>query len=140
MSKAQMTKIGHDGRPLGEPTLAGFLDEKTNLMWAARDVSAQSMKFKDAEKAVREFRVANFDDWRLPTLDELETLRDVTRFDPAADPELGLKSAAYWTSTPDASSPADCAWIVSFGYGNADYYHQNDTAFVRAVRSARASQ
>ncbi len=42
--------------------------------------------------------------------------------------------------SPDASSPADYAWIVNFNNGNADYNNQNNTAFVRAVRSARASE
>jgi hypothetical protein len=39
-----------------------------------------------------------------------------------------------------ASSPGDYAWNVNFNNGNANYNNQNNTAFVRPVRSARASE
>ena len=39
------------------------------------------------------------------------------------------------SSSPDASAPADYAWIVNFNNGNADYNNRDNTAFVRAVRS-----
>ena len=134
-----MIKIGSDGRALDKPVLAAFLDERNGLMWAAVDVSEKRMTHAEAEKTVANFKAAGFDDWRLPTIDELETLRDRTRCNPAADPELGLKSEWYWSSTPLASS-SDFAWGVGFGYGYSDYHYRNGAGFVRAVRSARASQ
>jgi RNA-directed DNA polymerase len=39
-----------------------------------------------------------------------------------------------------ASSPGDCAWNVNFNNGNSDWNNRNNTGFVRAVRSARASE
>ena len=39
------------------------------------------------------------------------------------------------SSSPDASAPADYAWIVNFNNGNSDNNHRDNTAFVRAVRS-----
>ena len=133
-------KIGSDGRPFGEPTVAAFLDPKTGLMWASKDVSTDRMTFAEAKRACDKFSCAGFDDWRLPTIAELETLRDLSRFDPAADPELGLKPNYYWSSTPLASSPGGCAWVVLFLYGSVSVSSQGDTAFVRAVRESRASQ
>jgi hypothetical protein len=135
----KMTKVGYDGRPLGQPTLAGLLDEKTGLIWAPLDCSGGRMTHEQATKAAAAMDLCG-QPGRLPTLDELETLRDVTRFNPAADPELGLKSEAYWTSTPGASSPGDYAWIVGFYGGGAVCLHQRYTALARAVRSSRASQ
>jgi hypothetical protein len=110
--------------------------EKAGLMWAATDVSEKRMTFATAKKACEDYRGAGFSDWRLPTIDELETLRDRTRHDPAADPELGLKSNWYWSSTPLASSPSACAWFVGFYYGSSYWYYQSGEFFVRAVRSA----
>jgi hypothetical protein len=136
----KFAKIGSDGRPLGQPVLAAFLDEKTGLMWPTEDVSKKELNHKDALAACAAYRALGFNDWRLPTRAELETLIDLSRFDPAADPELGLKSAYYWSSTPLASSPGDYAWGVYFSSGHASYYLQDSTAFVRPVRSARASQ
>jgi hypothetical protein len=134
-------KIGLDGYPLDEPRLAAFLDPRTGLMWAAQDVTTKALTFAEAKEACGTFRCAGFDDWRLPTLEELETLRDISRCDPAADPELGLKSAGYWTSDVLASSPRDYAWCVYFfSHGNVHYSSQYSRAFVRAVRGSRASQ
>jgi hypothetical protein len=80
-----MIKIGSDGRPLGAPTLAAFLDKKNGLMWSAEDIGGEDgLTFDKAVEACKNYRGAGFDDWRLPTIDELETLRDRTRYDPAA--------------------------------------------------------
>ena len=133
-------KIGSDGRPFGEPTVAAFLDPKTGLMWASKDVSSERMTFAEAKRACDKFNCAGFDDWRLPTIAELETLRDLSRFDPAADPELGIKPNYYLSSTPAASSPGDYAWSVDFYYGSVYCYNQDNAAFVRAVRGSRAGQ
>jgi len=133
-------KIGRDGHPIGEPTLAAFHDQKSGLMWAAQDVSTERMTFEEAKRACEKFCCAGFGDWRLPTISELETLRDLSRSEPAADPELGLKSNYYWSSTPLASSPGDFAWLVYFHYGLVGWSYQHGTAFVRAVRGPRAGQ
>ena len=61
-------KIGTDGRPLGAPELAAFLDPKNGLMWAAQDVSTKGMNWADAKVACAKFRCAGLDDWRLPTI------------------------------------------------------------------------
>jgi hypothetical protein len=132
-------RIGSDGRPLGQPAPAAFLDVKSGLMWASEDLPKE-LKWKEAGDACTACRCAGFSDWRLPTRFELETLLDLSRSDPAADPDLGLKSAYYWSSTPLASSPGDYAWGVHFYLGGANYDYQGSTAFVRPVRSARASQ
>jgi hypothetical protein len=133
-------KIGLDGYPLDESRLAAFLDPRTGLMWAAQDVTTKALTFAEATEACSTFRCAGFSDWRLPTLEELETLRDISRCDPAADPELGLKSAGYWTSDVLASPPRDFAWSVLFLNGFVYYYGQSHGAFVRAVRGSRAGQ
>jgi hypothetical protein len=46
----------------------------------------------------------------------------------------------HWSSTPLASSPGDYAWLVDVGHGLAYCNNQCYSAFVRPVRSARASQ
>jgi hypothetical protein len=137
-----MIKIGSDGRPLGAPTLAAFLDKKNGLMWSAEDIGGEDgLTFDKAVEACKNYRGAGFDDWRLPTIDELETLRDRTRYDPAANPDLGLASTWYWSSTPAAASPADCAWFVHFYDGYSGWDNRHDRSRVRAVRSvSRASQ
>ena len=99
--------------------------------------SPDRLNFKDAESYCKALTTAGHTDWRLPTIQELLSLVDYTRFDPAIDVNLfpDTKSNNYWSSSPDASSPADYAWFVYFGSGSADDNYRDDTAFVRAVRS-----
>ena len=133
-------KIGHDGKPLCEPGVAALFDPDTGLTWMSKDLSASEMNWKRAMQEGRNSSYAGFDDWRVPTIAELETLRDLNRSEPAANPELGLKPRFYWSSTPLVSSPGVCAWGVSFNSGSVFYYHQLLEAFVRLVRGPRAGQ
>ena len=113
-----------------------------NLMWH-RATSADRLNFKDAESYCKALTTGGHTDWRLPTIQELLSLVDYTRHDPAIDVAQfpDTKSNWYWSSSPDASAPADCAWIVTFLHGNSYYGPRDNTAFVRAVRSvAPASQ
>jgi hypothetical protein len=76
--------------------------------------------------------------WRLPTIRELLTLVDYERRDPAINTEFfACESGWYWTSTPWAGSPADCAWGVYFYYGGANYGRHDSYGFVRAVRASQ---
>ena len=51
------------------------LDKKTKLMWAAADADAGLYHF-DAKAYCESYRGGGYEDWRMPTLDELETLYD----------------------------------------------------------------
>jgi|SRR6185369_3428710 len=137
-----LTKLGKNGKPLAAGSRAkaiALLDKKTGLMWAAQDLAGRH-NWADANKVAAEAGIAGFDDWRLPTIEELESLRDRTLYGPAADPALSLQSDWYWSSTPDASSPSDFAWYVYFSFGYSDYGGQSGEGLVRSVRSARARQ
>ena len=111
------------------------MDEKNGLMWAADDIGTGAMSIAEAEKAVAELRLLGHADWRLPTIQELLTVVDYTRHDPAANTDLHrVKSAWYWTATKAAWS-AGVRWIVHFGYGGCYSYVEGFRARVRAVRS-----
>ena len=116
------------------------IDPKTGLEWSP--TLGDRVNWKTAKKMAQECRAGGHDDWRLPTIEELITLIDFSRFNPATNTDLfpDTKSSWYWSATPDASSPGDCAWGVSFGHGLVSYYDRYGTAFVRAVRGSRASQ
>ena len=108
-------------------------DHRTGLMWQAQE-SSDRMNFADAEKHCAELRLGGFDDWRLPDLEELESIRDLSCHEPCLDTSVFKSNSSWvWSRTPTAWSP-DCAWFVNFLNGHVDHYHRYNHAFVRAVR------
>ena len=83
-------------------------------------------------------------DWRLPTLQELETLVDLgrsgaePRIDPANFPAYvpGTAAAPYWTRTPFAGSTAQ-AWALDFATGAPRPAPRADALRVRLVRGGQ---
>ena len=71
-------------------------------------------------------------DWRLPTIQELATLINYEKYNPASDLEDTL-SNAYWSSTTYAYS-AISAWYVYFYYGFQGSYLKASSLYVRCVR------
>lgn len=116
-------------------------DTRTGLTWSKETLAAGEINHAVAVKACKALRLAGHTDWRLPTVEELFSLADHSRNSPAIDTDAfpDTKSDWYWTSTRAAWAPS-CAWVVLFDLGGASYFPRNGGAFVRAVRSARASQ
>lgn len=80
--------------------------------------------------------------WRLPTIEELETLVDDGHQDPSTTPGIfqHIISYSYWSSsTPTYPDNNGNAWVVYFGVGNTYTYYKNYPDFyVRCVRGGRS--
>jgi hypothetical protein len=50
-------------------------DTKTGLMWASRD-NGETISWDEAKEYCKEYRAGGYDDWRMPTENELATLYD----------------------------------------------------------------
>ena len=78
-------------------------------------------------------------DWRLPTEDELISLVDFTKSNPAINatifPGTPL-SYYYWSSSPNNNN-SDHAWNVSFGTGDASSGNRSGGYSVRLVRGGQ---
>jgi len=137
-------KIATTGKPAraSAKAHAAVIDSRTALMWTAKDIGAVS--FRNAPglvAALNQKAFAGFTDWRLPTAEELLTLVDRTRHHPALDTEAfpTCKGGWYWSSTVDAESPSDYAWLVDFDNGGSYLSDQHYQGRVRAVRSVLPS-
>jgi len=124
-------------------------DNTTGLMWEklTNDSSIHDQDntytwanaFAVKIAALNSANFAGHNDWRLPNVNELQTLADYGRFNPAIDPAFnnGLdsltRSSVYWSSTTSAGSPG-LAWGVIFADGFVRAIGMSNFGFVRAVR------
>jgi len=104
------------------------------LEWSETLLEGESVTYDKAEAAIK----ALGEGWRLPTRGELESILDLSRYDPAIDTDKfpDTKSGYYWTSTPCALNDA-AVWVVGFGYGGVTDSYRYLSACVRAVRSSQ---
>lgn len=111
-------------------------DTLTGLIWGP--TFEKVMNWNDAEKACKELKLAGHKDWRLPTVKELISLVDYTKYIPAIDTKFfpDTKSNWYWTSTIHAGDPGH-AWIVSFSNGDVNVYYKDYGSHIRPVRSSK---
>jgi hypothetical protein len=110
-------------------------DTRTGLMWSRGPLNAKGLDQRDCEMLASGCTLGGYSDWHLPTREELVTLVDDTRHDPAIDTDAfpGVTGGWYWTSTPTAWS-ASVAWFVDFGHGGVYYGRRDGKGFALAVR------
>jgi len=95
----------------------------------------------DTEKYVADVnatRLCGYSDWRMPSLQELQSIVNHDRYNPTIDPTYfpNTRSSFFWSGSPDAVS-SDYAWSVSFGYGSDGYDIRSYRNFVRLVRGGQ---
>lgn len=77
-------------------------------------------------------------DWRLPSVEELHSIANLSRTNPAIDTDYfpNTLSNAYWSSSPSAYY-SNGAWGVSFDNGNDYYNYKHSSYYVRLVRGGQ---
>ena len=114
-----------------------------NLEWENHQKMPTSMSWDKAHGYVNRLNArayAGHADWRLPTVQELVSLVDYTRHDPAIDPAFEhTVSYYYWSSSTYAFSP-NYARIVDFYNGLVYNYYKTHSNCVRAVRAGSVTE
>ena len=135
------------------PSRAGFVDNgngtvtdtASGLIWqqdGPRDVHGiyVKMTWKEALAYCEALDLGSETDWRLPTIKELVSLVDPSRYNPAIDTTCfpNTEFSEYFSSTTHAplTSGAKC---VHFGFGTNQWDHKYYYKYVRAVRGGSSS-
>lgn len=121
-------------------------DSITKLQWddSVNPYDTQKeLSIVDATVTCEDLSLDGHDDWRLPNINELSSLIDDTRYNPATYSIFTNYSNnendnfSYWSSTTNGRT-TDRAWIVKFQTGENNYYaaiKASDKYYVRCVRS-----
>ena len=107
--------------PRFEKSVNGFVDRLTNLCWqASADLTGSPSTWEEALNAVRDLnrRSGEGDSWRLPNINELESLVDCSAHDPALPDAYPFRDVreGYWSSTTSMFEP-DWAWALYLNKG-----------------------
>ena len=111
-----------------------FVDTTTRLEW--QDDASVKKDWQGAIAYCKNLSLKGKSDWRLPSIEELLSITDDTKYDPAI--KSGFKnvvSGYYWSSSSDASL-AGTAWLVDFYDGNDGTYYKSGELYVRCVRDS----
>jgi len=115
------------------------LDTKTGLMWGNRD-NGNDTKWHDAKFYCENYHGGGYKDWRMPTLQELESLYDEHKIQPVAcsnsnnvhiaTGSINITCLNLWSSETSTTTN-ECA-IFNFGSGTRSAYACQMT-FARAL-------
>ena len=119
----------------------GTVTDTAGLTW--QGATAGPMTWIQAMAHVKTLTLAGKNDWRLPDINELQSLvdyeatsaaiwgHDCYKFGPLSD----TQSSFYWSSTTRASSHSS-AWGINFSNGDLTSQSKTGSYYVRAVRDS----
>lgn len=127
-------------------------DNFTGLMWAkctngtdheitpcvGESAAQPKVNWKKAIESGALSTLADYDDWRLPNIKEIQTLVERQCHSPAInetvfDGKENMLDICYWTSTP-ASTEGENAWSIDFRLGIISVIAKDTQCHVRFVR------
>ncbi|RJP27349.1 MAG: DUF1566 domain-containing protein [Candidatus Omnitrophota bacterium] len=121
------------------------VDLATGLMWIKNPQEAglgSPMYWYDAINACENLDFAGHNDWRLPNINELMSIVDHSRYDPAFDPLFFTPFSDTWTpcwSSTSSASWIDGAWAMYPYDGYKTTWGKPwDMCYVRPVRGGQA--
>ena len=114
-------------------------DPRTNLMWEdTPHVREAKIRQPRAKEYCSELTLGSFNDWRLPSIQELLTIIDYNRISPAILKAFSYveDESFYWTKTHVADED-DAFWGVNFKRGYSSKASEYYDRYVRCVRDSK---
>ena len=112
-------------------------DTKLGLMWQDDSRTKSTLKsWKSAKKYCQNLSLGAYNDWRLPSYEELISIADYDRTMPAIMPSFkNVMSDSYWMVNETVSDDK-YAWFISFDVGSVyNDAPKSNEYYVRCIRS-----
>ena len=108
-------------------------DSVTGLEW--QDDESVEKSWEEAIEYCEALELGGHTDWRLPNFNELYTIADHTKSNPAIDDIFqAVASNGYWSSTTIVGDK-NSAWGIGFSFGDGDWDNKSNSYYVRCVRA-----
>jgi hypothetical protein len=107
--------------------------ELRGLIWQT-GFSQNKMSWSNAKSYCSNLVLDGYNDWRLPTSNELYYLADRTKHKPAIDTNYFQESGNWYWSSTSYKNGSSRAWGVNFNDGNGNYDSKSSKDYVRCVR------
>jgi len=122
-------------------------DPETNLMWQVK-VDEKPYDWYDAERYCKNLSCDKYNDWRLPTKDELDSivteemyknpksLSGLTYIKKPLLNSMNMKDQFFWSNSVYKNQSL-IAWYVYFYNGSDNYRNKSNKKYVRCVRGGQ---
>lgn len=111
-------------------------DTSTSLLWQDnKDTKELQITFYEAQDYCSKLVIGSQKDFRLPTLQELLTIADYTRFKPAiVEGFTSVDNEVYWSSTRFVDDSGK-VWAVNFRDAKTDIIAKSYDRHIRCVKN-----
>ncbi len=106
-------------------------DTETGLVWQKRYDSGKT--WQEALSYCESLTYAGYSDWRLPNKNELASLVNYEKYDPASDFQ-GMPNNSFWSSSTLVKDTS-YAWEAYFSNGSVNVSNKTSSYHVRCVRN-----
>ncbi len=106
-----------------------FTDSSTKFQWT---MTFNGKTWKDAVSSCENLSYAGYNDWRLPNINELETIMNRDIYNPSSS-FPSITGVMMWSSTT-AAFANDKAFLVQISIGNSISYAKSSSAYYKCVR------
>ena len=102
-------------------------------MWQKEDDGVKR-NWENAKEYCSNLSLDNYSNWRLPTIEELYYLGDMTKVKPAIDTNyFDIENSYYWSATT-YKNDSSRAWLVDFKSGDDSWHLKSYKVLALCVR------
>ncbi|WP_455756216.1 Lcl C-terminal domain-containing protein [Sulfurimonas sp.] len=113
-------------------------DKTTSLLWQdARENDDLSITFNEAQEYCANLVIDKYKDFRLPTLNELQSIIDYRNYKPAILKGFHYApNETFWSTTPFADDK-EYVWTINFKKGDRNIKAKHYDRYVRCVQKVK---